>query len=109
MKRPLPALVPTEKEFQASVIELARVNGFRDYHTHNSRHSAAGFPDLVLVRGDRLIFAELKTERGRVSEAQRAWLDDLTAVALACSGVEVYIWRPSHWPHIARALARRAA
>ncbi len=98
----------SEASFQSAVLELADLSGWRWYHTHDSRRSAAGFPDLVLVRGDRLIFAELKTERGRVSEAQRAWLDDLTAVALACSGVEVYIWRPSHWPHIARVLSRRA-
>jgi hypothetical protein len=33
------------------------------YHTFDSQHSAAGFPDLVMARGRRLVAAELKTER----------------------------------------------
>jgi hypothetical protein len=80
----------SEAELLALVREAAGRFGWRSYHTHDSRRSEAGFPDLVLARGGELIFAELKSERGRVSETQRAWLADLEA-----AGCEVHVWRPS--------------
>lgn len=39
-----------ERDFQAAVMELARLLGWRVYHTWDSRKSEPGFPDLVLVR-----------------------------------------------------------
>ena len=57
----------TEKRFQRTLMQLARLTGWCFYHTHNSRHSAMGFPDLCLVRGNRLIFAELKTVTGKLT------------------------------------------
>jgi hypothetical protein len=104
----------TEKQFQQQVLELAGLYGWRAYHTFDSRRSAAGFPDLVLGRPPRLIFAELKTATGRVSAAQQAWLDDLTAVANAIGrcwddpsppAVAVFIWRPDDLQRIANVLA----
>lgn len=82
---------------------LALALGWRGYHTHRSQHSPAGFPDLCLVRAGRLIFAELKTERGKTSTEQDAWLDDLDAVEAELERiyrsrpgvVSVYVWRPS--------------
>ena len=72
---------------------------WRTYHTLRSRGSEPGFPDLVLVRPPRLIFAELKATGGRVSRPQRGWLTDLEA-----TGVEVYLWWPSDRPTIERIL-----
>lgn len=90
----------TEAGFQAAVVHLASMRGWQVYHDYDSRRSAAGFPDLCLVRDGRVLFAELKTERGRLRTEQRAWL-----VALGlCAGVEVYLWRPSSWAQIERAL-----
>lgn len=90
----------TEKEFQVQVVEVARACGWHWYHSHDSRRSPAGFPDLVLVRGDRLIFAELKRESGRVTEAQRDWIDALSGGPwTAC------VWRPSDWETITAMLA----
>jgi hypothetical protein len=91
-----------EASFQRQVLDLARLMGFRAYHTWNSLHSAAGFPDLVLVRRPRVIFVELKSERGKVGDDQWAWLDDLKR----CPGVEVHLWRPSDWPEIEKVLSR---
>lgn len=91
----------TEAELQANVLELADRRGWLSYHTHDSRRSAAGFPDLALVRGDRLVFAELKREGRYPTPAQRTWLAALGQVA----GVESYLWRPSRWSDIARVLA----
>ena len=85
----------TEKQLQEAVIACAKLLGWRVYHTWDSRRSAPGFPDLVLVLpGSRLIFAELKTETGKVSDAQNQWLDDLGSVTW---DTEEYIWRPRHW------------
>lgn len=91
----------TEKEFLASFVAYARLRGWLVYHTHDSRRSDPGFPDLVLVRGDVLVFAELKTETGRVSRAQSAWL---AALADATDG-RAFIWRPSSWGLIEEVLA----
>jgi nucleotide-binding universal stress UspA family protein len=112
-----------EKHFMADVVKLAKRLGWRVYHTHNSRRSEPGFPDLVLARpkiitgpyamsAARVIFAELKTETGKVEPAQQEWLDVLQAVAENAGNngrnVEVYLWRPSMWPEIERVLKGEA-
>lgn len=89
----------TEAQFQAQVLRYAALMGWRAYHTYDSRRSAAGFPDLVLVRRPRVIWAELKSDRGRITPEQRAWIFDLRS-----SGQDVRIWRPSDWPEIERVL-----
>lgn len=100
----------SEARWQAQVVKLARMLGWAVYHTFNSRRSAAGFPDLVLVHpGDgtksgRVIFAELKAEDGRTTPEQTAWLDAL----LHCDGVEVHLWKPSNWPAVVQTLTEVA-
>jgi len=64
----------SEKQWQAQIVELARRLNWAVYRTFDSRRSQPGFPDLVLVR-DRVVFVELKTERGKVSEEQGGWID----------------------------------
>ncbi len=80
-----------EKAFQAQVIDLAHLSGWLCYHPHDSRRSAPGFPDLVLVRQPRLLFCELKSEEGRIRPEQRTWLEALTDCVEA---PETYLWRP---------------
>jgi len=91
----------TEAQFMASVVRYAELMGWRCYHTHDSRKSRAGFPDLVMVRRPRVIFAELKAERGHTTKEQLAWL-----IALDQCGQEVYIWKPSQWKILEKILAR---
>lgn len=91
----------SERSFQAQVVALATLLGWRSYHSWSSLHSAGGFPDLVLVRRPRVIFAELKSERGKTSADQLDWLNDL-----GMSGQETYIWRPSSWQEIEKVLSR---
>ena len=63
-----------------------------------------GFPDEVLVRAGGLVFAELKSEKGKLSDEQRAWPEALRAVA----GVEVYEWASvRHARHREGAAVRR--
>ena len=81
----------TEKELRQSIVRAAKEFGWKVYFSWTSIHSPAGFPDLCMVRGSRLVFAELKTDKGKVTLDQQVWLD-----ALRASGkCEVYLWRPS--------------
>jgi hypothetical protein len=105
----------TEAEFQAHVVEVARMLHWRVAHFRPAmtRHGwrtpvqgDKGFPDLVLVRGPgwgrtapRVIFAELKSETGRVTPEQHDWLVELEA-----AGAEVYVWQPSDLQAIAETL-----
>ena len=79
-----------EKALLNQVRALAHALGWLAYHTHRSDRSEPGYPDLTLVRGGRLIFAELKTEKGKTTGPQDAWL-----AALETSTAEVYLWRPT--------------
>ena len=89
----------SEDGFLGWVRDLARrrpvADRWRTYHTLRSKGSEPGFPDLILIRPPRLIFAELKSDRGRLTRAQREWRADLEAC-----GVEVYTWRPSERSHV---------
>jgi len=93
----------SEKAFQAQVLDLARLSGWLVYHTHDSRRSAPGFPDLVLVRPPVVLFAELKSEEGRLRPEQRDWLEAMWG----CGDVEARLWRPSDWPEIEGMIRRR--
>jgi len=90
----------TEREFQTDVVKTARGCGWITYHTHDSRRSDKGFPDLVMVR-ERVVFAELKTDRGTASAEQQEWLRRLKR-----AGAEVYLWRPADMPDITATLTR---
>jgi VRR-NUC domain len=90
----------SEPAFQRQVLQLAHLCGWAAYHTHDSRHSEAGWPDLALCRPPRLLLVELKSSRGRVSQAQRRWLDLLGQ----CPGVECYLLRPADWDAITEVL-----
>ena len=91
-----------EKGFQQAVLELAEWARWRAYHTFDSRFSQKGFPDLVLVRAPRIIFAELKRLDEELKPDQVDWIDALQN----CPGVETYVWRPHDWPQIEAVLAR---
>jgi hypothetical protein len=91
----------SEKVFQAQVESLAKALGWKVYHTWNSMHSVGGFPDLVMVR-ERIVYAELKKETGKVSQSQQEWID-----ALRAADAEVHVWRPSDYDGIVEILKRR--
>jgi len=83
----------TERQLQDCVMGAARLLGWSAYHTWLSRHSAPGFPDLILVRAGRLLAVELKSATGRLSAHQEHWLGVLGAVP----GVACHVWRPADW------------
>lgn len=93
----------SELEFQAAVIEAARLLGWRVAHFRPARTrrgwrtpvqgDGRGFPDLVAVhpgRGAPLV-RELKAGgRAKLSREQAAWLADFEAC-----GVDAGVWRPA--------------
>ena len=100
------ALSESEGEFQASVIQLAELCGWRAYHVANVKgrlraYTSPGFPDLVLAR-DCVLFRECKDNRRGLDPEQIAWRDILIA-----SGADWALWRPRDWPEIERTLTRR--
>jgi len=85
----------SEAELQSSILDLARRCGWLAFHVRDSRKSTGpGFPDLVLVHKTtgRVIWAELKSEKGRVTAEQAEWL-----TALRAGGHTAGVWRPRHW------------
>jgi hypothetical protein len=90
----------TERDLERYVADVAKAFGWKRYHTWLSKHSAAGFPDELLVRAPRLVVAELKSERGKLTAEQASWLAELAQVP----GVEAYLWRPADMDAIERTL-----
>lgn len=122
----------SEAAFQDQITNLADLYGWRWFHapdnlprtTRSGRRAVQrvrpGFPDLVLVRAPELIFAEVKTQVGRVRPEQQEWLEALEVVARRVAAltagsnaaadraahVEVYLWRPGDFDEIHARLAR---
>lgn len=86
------APVITERQLQDAVVQLAQWVGYRYYHVYDSRRSNPGWPDLILLRRERILAIELKSARGVVSVPQLEWLG-----ALEEAGVECHVWRPAQW------------
>jgi hypothetical protein len=92
----------SEKDWQRLVVDAAKAFGWWHYHPHDSRHSQAGWPDLVLMRPPEVMFVELKRQDGKVTALQGAVLADLEACGLEC-----HVWRPSDEPDVLARLRRR--
>jgi len=110
--KPFESSVPamSEADLQRGVLDLARVLGWRvvTFRAARTAHGwrtptggdGNGWPDLFMVRGSRILAAELKGDRGRLTDEQLAWL-----AALSDAEVETHIWRPVDYPdRVAEAL-----
>jgi hypothetical protein len=124
-----PTLPPlTEKEFQKRVTDYAVWAGWKFVHFRPAQTSkgwrtpvegplGAGWPDLILIheKDRRLIFAEIKSDNGKVFPAQE--LVHAVLLKLAYAGVVVrsgkewavpsialHVWRPRDWPEIVATL-----
>lgn len=73
------------------------------YHTHDSRNSQKGFPDLVLVHPERrrVIFSELKDDKSYPSTEQRLWAAGLMCVSEEYPDAVTYrLWKPKMYAQI---------
>ena len=109
MTDPLYAYI-SESVFTTQVIQMARVFKWRVAHfrpamTKRGRWvtavqgDGAGFPDLIMLRHNRRIMAELKAAKGRTTPEQVTWL-----AAAKDADFEVYIWRPKDIANIEKIL-----
>lgn len=74
-------------------------NSKETYNVTPWLYDGEGWLDLTFVR-ERVVFAELKSEKGVIRPAQQVWLDRLKA-----AGQEAYLWRPADWSQIEKVLA----
>lgn len=100
-----------ERDFQAQVVELAGLLGWKVLHVRRSigrrggqsayqtTTSIKGWPDLFLFKPGRLLAVELKRQKGRLTDEQAECLRDLAAAGVPCE-----VWRPSDWDRIKEVL-----
>lgn len=90
----------SEDQFKDWLIDLAKLFKWLVHHDRPARTEKGwrtpiqgdpGFPDLVLARRGRIIFAELKSEKGTLDPDQKIWLEHLDP----SDEYEIYVWRPS--------------
>lgn len=101
-----------EKAWQEAVVELAETwLGWSWLHVYPGRFMKGhrtptagplgiGWPDLLLVRRERMVAAELKVGDRQATDDQKRVLS-----LLALAGCEVHVWRPSDWDALVQVLA----
>jgi hypothetical protein len=101
----------TEALFMAQVTDYAQLRGWEymhilpglnergRYRTPVSGSLGPGWPDLILVRGTRILAVELKSEKGRLTSFQADVLETLSLTGIPC-----HVWKPSDWPYIEETL-----
>lgn len=98
----------TERMFQEQIEHIARMNSWMVFHPSPHqvrpgtwRSDGKGFPDLCLAHPMRgLVFAELKTDKGKLTDEQITWGMAISPFA------EYHIWRPGDIVNIADRLGR---
>lgn len=90
----------SETRFLAAVVRAAEAQGYKSYHTYRSIKSVPGFPDLTLAKVGSLLMPEIKTNTGRLTPEQAAWL----AVLHNPPWVLAEVWRPAMWETICQRL-----
>lgn len=91
-----------EKQFQEAVLQTAKLFGWKVAHFRAARTAKGwatpvaadgkGWPDLVLVGNGRVLFRELKTDKGVLTQEQQEWGEWLTA-----NRQDWAVWRPKMW------------
>lgn len=101
----------TESGFCRAVLDLARLYRWRTIHVRPAMArggnwltavagDGVGWPDLLCLRGPRVVVAELKVGRNQTTPEQDDWLAAWRLVPAA----EVFVWRPTDWPEILRVM-----
>lgn len=102
-------LPQTEAEWQRFVTDYAESLGWDwmhvgrvgKYQANGAKGTLGeGWPDLVLVKDDRILFVELKAETGKLTDKQKHVLLILDTV----SGTACHVWRPSDFALMAEVL-----
>ena len=81
----------TENDLKGRVLHLAHQHGWSVYHVpqrHMLNGGGRGYPDLTLARDGRVMWFELKQEKGYLTPEQAAWVSILPYV---------HVLRPTDW------------
>ena len=82
----------TEADLQTLIVDVAEQCGWLVFHDNDSRRNNPGFPDLVLVKPPRVVFMELKSDKGTLRPEQQVWMGHL----LECDTIASAVVRPEH-------------
>ena len=103
----------SERDLKNTIVNFARNCGWLVHHDLPSQRANgswatatqgdSGYPDLVLVHPGNptrnvpasSLYAELKTQRGKLTTGQQQWLN-----ALQAASQTAVVWRPSDIPAI---------
>lgn len=91
-----------ELNIQTNIINFLRISGILCFSVPNGTHIKnvatrtlmkrsgllSGVSDLIIVLKNRIVFIEVKTEKGKQSENQKKFENQIKAL-----GFEYYIWR----------------
>jgi hypothetical protein len=91
-RNPIAAAMPEDRgpdSLDAYVRKAIADLGLFGYHPRNSKGSAAGWPDWVIVGRGGILYRELKTEHGSLSPEQRHVGELITR-----AGGNWAVWRP---------------
>lgn len=101
----------SERLWQERLIQIATTCGWDAHHIRPGKYGNTyktdglkGMPDLMLIgrRGQGIVFAELKTAKGKLSPVQEARIAQLMA-----NGCEVHLWRPADEEKVIKRLSTR--
>lgn len=104
------AIEISEAEFMRQVTDLASHLGWRWLHIERMGNAQGrwrtpvsgplgiGFPDLMMIRRGKVIFIELKAQRGMLTREQKDRLFELQEIG------ETYVFRPRDWAFITEVL-----
>lgn len=92
----------TEREFQDAVVDIAHLYGWRVFHARAAgtnkgwrtpvAYDGKGYVDLTLVHPDGyVVFAEMKSATGKMSDDQLAWGEMLASVS---EGINTWLDEP---------------
>lgn len=95
-KRSLKDGSQSEADFQAQIIQLAKLRGYKVYHVPDSRKCTSdGYPDLHIMGHGTSFFVELKSAKGKASDEQKEWLRGLNE-----ADTPAFVLRPIDWDFI---------
>lgn len=92
----------SEDDLLRAVLSLCALYNWRTLHVRPAitakgyrtavQGTGVGFPDVLAVKGSTLIVAELKSDKGKLTDAQELWLRAWEPIASL-----VTVWRPIDW------------